>query len=469
MRRGITAACIIFMASVSLYALLMISEKLCDIRAEASSGGMTATGSVPAKTAAKTASASSCHQGDLSLRYESLPEEGYDDETWEELYTLYPYLSEVSSLGRYEGIERMYLPYYSTTVSYGHDNVFGAWEFAYFDEESEAFVSLGVYSYVRELYEDGRPKEGEAGEYRWRRFSEPEAGLYFPDFYTHMITASLINGNTLRLHIKVDCTDNMGGTWLFVTYELHTRDARNLAGVFTYPYYSVDDATAEQPRLGTMTYNSYENHGSSSSGERYLKMDVYWDLSGEDLIEFMEDLENDKLYWACGAHGSGSNSIYGASITVDNIGTYAKQASCSHDNKSYTKIANDTSKHKISCADCGADLGTEAHAKSGGTCTKCGYVFTVSGRLIYVLNGRTETENYTKNPNTTFTPKTFTGYKTPAAVTVPSGGGDIRINYEPISYELDLSGRLQKLKYDEEFRLPVIERKGYTHEGYYYV
>ena len=53
-------------------------------------------------------------------------------------------------------------------------------------------------------------------------------------------------------------------------------------------------------------------------------------------------------------------------------------------------------------------------------------------------------------------------------MTVPSGGGDIRINYEPISYELDLSGRLQKLKYDEEFRLPVIERKGYTHEGYYY-
>ena len=67
-----------------------------------------------------------------------------------------------------------------------------------------------------------------------------------------------------------------------------------------------------------------------------------------------------------------------------------------------------------------------------------------------------------------FNLKAFIGYKTPSAVTVPADGGDIRISYTPISYILKLGEQTKSLKYDEEYKLPSINKKGHTHEGFYF-
>lgn len=416
--------------------------------------------------------------------YEFLSEDGYTKKLWDEFFDIYPqYADEDGSVLR-EDYEMMFLPYFSRTLSaeeleeqglgdtYGEmsdtEAVFGGWEIAAFDEAQEAYVSMGVYACAR-IIKTGADEASEALQYRWFAFNEPESSTFYPSFSKHELSASVINGDTLRIHIKVDVTDSSGGTYLFVTYQLHTEDQRINNGLFLQPFYNQNNDDPNEPRVGTVTYNKYINIGSSSPG-RSLEIDAYWDISGEDLEKFMEDLNGNTLYWACGSSGYGSNSIHTGSISVSNLANAAAQASCSHASKKYTQISGDTSKHKVSCASCGTDLGTSAHQKDGnGRCSLCGYVFTVSGKLIYVLNGRTESESYTANPGSRLKPKSFTGYRQPGEVAVPSNGGDIRITYEPVSYSLRLGTQTHTLRYDDKFMLPEIGKKGHTHEGYHFV
>lgn len=416
--------------------------------------------------------------------YEFLSEDGYTKKLWDEFFDIYPQYADEDGSGLREDYEMMFLPYFSRTLSaeeleeqglgdtYGEmsdtEAVFGGWEIAAFDEAQEAYVSMGVYACAR-IIKTGADEASEALQYRWFAFNEPESSTFYPSFRKHELSASVINGDTLRIHIKVDVTDSSGGTYLFVTYQLHTEDQRINNGLFLQPFYNQNNDDPNEPRVGTVTYNKYINIGSSSPG-RSLEIDAYWDISGEDLEKFMEDLNGNTLYWACGSSGYGSNSIHTGSISVSNLANAAAQASCSHASKKYTQISGDTSKHKVSCASCGADLGTSAHQKDGnGRCSLCGYVFTVSGKLIYVLNGRTESESYTADPGSRLKPKSFTGYRQPGEVAVPSNGGDIRITYEPVSYSLRLGTQTHTLRYDDKFMLPEIGKKGHTHEGYHFV
>lgn len=462
-RRFLITAGIVLIVSGMLAAGALMLENVNKISAKASDR------STPSDAAYETAEANwQIRQGDLSLRYEVLTEDQYTEEIWMEFYRLCPGLSNTEGTGLRELVEAMFLPYYSLTTGYAYEDVLGAWEFAMPDEESGGYKSLGIYAYGRELEPDGSPREGEAGEYAWHEFKAPEISLYYPDWVYHRINASMINGNTLRLHIEVSVYDSMQGGNLAVTYQLCPIDQRfSSSALFINPVYSIRSTKESQPDVGTMTYNYFKSR-SSDTDDRYLEIDAYWDISGEDLQEFLGDLEGDHLHWTCGSHGSGYSSLYGGTISIANLRAYASQAACTHANKKYTKINNDTTVHSLSCTDCGADLGTEPHNKSGGTCTKCGYKFTVSGKLIYVLNGRTESEGYTKDPGSSFVPKAFTGYKTPSAVTVPADGGDIRISYTPISYILKLGEQTKSLKYDEEYKLPSINKKGHTHEGFYF-
>ena len=419
--------------------------------------------------------------------YEFLIEDEYTDIVWDGFFELYPQYADVEGQGLRKDYEMMFLPYYSQTLSaeeleehgigkadegsggiQDREAVFGGWEIAFFDEAQEAYVSMGVYACARIINEetDGAMVDNQ---YRWFAFNEPESSTFYPSFSKHELSASVINGDTLRIHIKVDVTDSSGGTYLFVTYQLHTEDQRINNGLFLQPFYNQNNDDPNEPRVGTVTYNKYTNIGSSSPG-RSLEIDAYWDISGEDLEKFMEDLNGNTLYWACGSSGYGSNSIHTGSISVSNLANAAAQASCSHASKKYTQISGDTSKHKVSCASCGTDLGTSVHQKDGnGRCSLCGYVFTVSGKLIYVLNGRTESESYTADPGSRLKPKSFTGYRQPGEVAVPSNGGDIRITYEPVSYSLRLGTQTHTLRYDDRFMLPEIEKKGHIHEGYHFV
>ena len=416
--------------------------------------------------------------------YEFLSEDGYTKKLWDEFFDIYPQYADEDGSGLREDYEMMFLPYFSRTLSaeeleeqglgdtYGEmsdtEAVFGGWEIAAFDEAQEAYVSMGVYACARIINGETEGVMGDT-QYRWFAFNEPESSTFYPSFSKHELSASVINGDTLRIHIKVDVTDSSGGTYLFVTYQLHTEDQRINNGLFLQPFYNQNNDDPNEPRVGTVTYNKYINIGSSSPG-RSLEIDAYWDISGEDLEKFMEDLNGNTLYWACGSSGYGSNSIHTGSISVSNLANAAAQASCSHASKKYTQISGDTSKHKVSCASCGTDLGTSVHQKDGnGRCSLCGYVFTVSGKLIYVLNGRTESESYTADPGSRLKPKSFTGYRQPGEVAVPSNGGDIRITYEPVSYSLRLGTQTHTLRYDDKFMLPEIGKKGHTHEGYHFV
>ena len=399
--------------------------------------------------------------------YEGLSEEGYTEEIWKGFFRLYPGLSNEEGTWLREGFDMMFMPYYSLTVAeYTHENIFGAWEIVSFDEETEEYNRLGIYACVRELDESGSPV---TEQYGWQAFSEPEISTYYADFNVHSMTASVINNNTLRLHLKVDVTDNSGGSFGYVFYQLNTNNNYNSFGGFSTPTYSQTSQERSQPSRGTMTYNSFSSIGSSSPYGRSLKIDAYWDISGEDLEKFASGVNGrNNLYWAAGFMKSGEYSLNKGSLSVSNLQTCIKQASCTHSSKKYTQISGDAQNHSMSCATCGMALGKQAHNKdsSTGKCSLCGYSFAVSGQFIYILNGRTEREAYTKTPGSSHTPKSFAGYKPPEAVIIPAAGGDIEIQYEPISYIIDIDGSQHELLYDEEIYLPRSDIPGYIHEGY---
>ena len=399
--------------------------------------------------------------------YEGLTEEGYTEDIWKTFFELYPVYSNEEGTGLAEGFEMLFMPYYSLTLSqYEHENVFGAWEIASFDEETGGYKRYGIYACVRELDELSKPVDEV---YCWKAFEELDISPYYADFNLHTMTASVINGNTLRLHLKVDVTDSSGGSFGHVTYQLHVNNNYNSHGAFSTPYYYQNDENRAQPSRGQMTYNSFSSVGSSSPYGRRLKIDAYWDLSGDDLAKFAEGVSGrNNLYWAAGFLRSGEYSLSRGSLSVSNLQTCIKQASCSHSSKKYAQISGDSEKHSVSCASCGMAMGTQAHSRgsSGGSCSLCGYSFAVTGQLIYILNGRTEKESYTETPGASYIPKSFPGYKPPEEVIIPVQGGDIEINYEPISYTLSIGDRLYELLYDEELYLPREDIPGYIHEGY---
>ena len=399
--------------------------------------------------------------------YESLPEDEYSEEIWREFFRLNPLYDDGTGAGLREGLEKMYLPYFSLTLpEYNYDNVFGGWEIAYFDEDTETFQSLGVYAYVKELYE-GETEQTEE-KYGWIAFNENVQSVYHPSFLYHDIEASVVDGDTLRLHISFDGADSMKGTFAYFTYQLHSWENRGTTGRLLDPYYEQSSSDRDLPKIGEMTFNVFENVGSSEPYNRTLVLDAYWDLSGSDLEEFCTYLENETLYWAAGSYIEGElSSLNTGKKKIAGLGLAIRQASCPHEDRTCTRIEGNRNGHEALCNDCGLFMDLDPHdPDETGICKWCGYDLSVTGRLNMVLNGRIETENYRSLPGTRIQPKSFKGYLPPSPVLVPEDGGDININYIPISYELIYGDESRMMEYDESFSLPKLSIPGYEHEGY---
>ena len=69
-----------------------------------------ASGTAPLLTATDVAGSSGYH-------YEGLSEQQYTEDIWEQLYIMWPHLANDTGKELREGIERMFLPYYSLTLS----------------------------------------------------------------------------------------------------------------------------------------------------------------------------------------------------------------------------------------------------------------------------------------------------------------------------------------------------------------
>ena len=433
--------------------------------------------STPSEPASRTAPLLTATDvaGSSGYHYEGLSEQQYTEDIWERLYIMWPHLADDTGKGLRDGIERMFLPYYSLTLSgYEAEEVFGGWELARFDESTEGYVSLGVYAYVREVDEAGDPLEGERGDFRWEAFGQPEIEAYYPRFQRHVALVSVENWDTLRIHLMINITTNRQGPSTHITYQLKHLNQRFERGNLISPAIEIKDGQKTQPTLGTLTYNEFVSTAGTEPGDRTLIVDAYWDLEGEDLETFSSRISMDRLFWAAWSYkdveGVEDSINYGALNAAD-LRLCIEQAKCEHAGKHCIQISGDREEHTYECQDCGLIYGNEAHEldASTGCCSKCGYQLFVSGRVVYQLYDRMEYAEYSAVPGSSMELKKITGYMLPEKAEVPYEGGDIYITCDPIRYTIDHQTDRRELYYDQHLLLPREDLPGYEHEGYHYL
>lgn len=297
-----------------------------------------------------------------------------------------------------------------------------------------------------------------------------ETGIapYYANFINQTLSASVVEGNTLRISMDVDVWDDSYGDSGRCLYQLAPELKINTySGALQTPW--VEMQKTYRASRGQLTAESFRSTSSSmGDGARRLQFQGYWDLRGEDLKLFAEQVQGDTLYWAAGLKEEASYSLSHGSVRCDNLANAIRTANCAHASERFEAMEGDKTQHKRYCADCGAFLGQEAHNFINGLCEKCGYTAYVTGNFVYELNGRTETESYAASPGSRHIPKAFRGYQTPASKEIPEEGGEIRFVYTPIQYQIDTGdAEPMTLRYDDSIRLPVQEKKGHTQVFYF--
>lgn len=289
----------------------------------------------------------------------------------------------------------------------------------------------------------------------------------YADFYRQNLSASVVNGSTLRIYMDVDVEDDSGGDKGRCLYQLGPDSTINTyTGQLKYPW--VEMQAQVKALRGEIVTESFQSVQTSSSEGRRLTFKGYWDISGSDLQQLQQKVQGNTLYWAAGFYKKGdAYSLSQGTVECQNLADALRQAACTHQNRRFEQIAGDPSVHNVFCADCNLLLGSEAHEGGSGLCSLCGYRFYVSGTCVYVLNGREEREAYQELPGIQMNPKAFPGYRAPDSLSVPENGGELRFIYEPIQYSIEIeNGDQYTLRYDDSLFLPCSEKKGYRQEYY---
>ncbi len=209
---------------------------------------------------------------------------------------------------------------------------------------------------------------------------------------------------------------------------------------------------------GEITFTEYERVGGLA-GERYLKMKGTIKVDPD----YYSNLQGGRFRYNAGGWGDEWTAYDASDMTVSGFDTALKQATCTH--SAFTYTSSGTSEHKAVCSGCGYSK-QESHTLSGGKCTKCSYISTIKLTIKYVLTNKTETETVTLNPGASYQPKSFTGYRTPSGITVPSSDQTIEITLTPIKYTVTDGEKSYSVDYDKTLQLPEIAQKGYTHKSY---
>ncbi len=394
-----------------------------------------------------------------SFSYKMISEEEYTDEIWISFYDSFPELSDKEKQNLRTGFNKEFLSYYSMTMEdYEEGNIFGGWEITEIDEKNDSIVSRGVYAYGTVRGEENC---------RWHKLTEADASPFYGYFYRHNLSAEVVGTNTVRIHIDVDLTDNSGGKTGKCNYQLSPDGTVN---DYSYALKNAwlemkDKVTASR---GSVTTLSFSSTSSSSPNERRLQFKGYWDLSGNDLVQFRELCSGNQINWGAGFRESGHYSMSTGKQECRNLASSISMALCSHTQKRAEQILGDEVNHNIICTQCGRNLGKEKHGVKNELfrCTDCLYQFDVTGNVVCNYNGYTKNIEYSLKPGTFFDPPDTKGYFTPEKIVIPEKGGDINLVYEPIRYRIKTGDTVIELKYDETYVLDCINRKGMVHEAY---
>jgi len=238
-------------------------------------------------------------------------------------------------------------------------------------------------------------------------------------------------------------------------------------GIFKQPWLVFGKtATVNYGKLNIESYTS--ERSSSGDGDRYLEFKGSWEIGGQDLVRLREACGSSfTLYRNFGSYNLEADEPYSSmnvsSVSAGNMENVWKVLNCTHQ---YVYECSSDDLHIKKCGKCGHIAEEAAHTVVNGKCSLCGKVFTVTGRLVFQLNGRTERRNYELMPGSSAAPESFTGYISPASQTVPASGGDIVFRYTPVSYTVRTAAETIRADYDEAFSIPEIGRKGYRFKYY---
>lgn len=279
------------------------------------------------------------------------------------------------------------------------------------------------------------------------------------DWERHYWTASY-NGSNLILSFDIDFYAIGNGYERFAPkytfgYSTSSRTPSNVLSCTT-----ASNASQVYTNVGTINVTSFTRTGGEYPYDRHLILKGYITVEAKRL----SSLTGGRFRYFGGGWKDGDwEAAENGDFNVTNFWAAYTQAACTHSAWNYN--SNGASGHNEVCRACGYTR-QQSHRMSNGACTACGYRSLVNIRLIYELNGRTESEDVSLAPGSSYQPKTIKGYRKPAALTVPSSGGSINIKYEPIIYTVSTEDERYELKYDESLFLPQRERKGYVHKGY---
>ena len=292
--------------------------------------------------------------------------------------------------------------------------------------------------------------------------------------FTSLSTAASLTGpNTVEITVDV-----VGESLKFYGFEIaRVCELDEVGAHFTEPDVRIaipDEMSAnktpvvESTALGTVSIDETDIRRSRYR-PRHLK--ITWTLSGaEEVAQFAEELAGETIYLNLGGeyvlldYESTDLCFNCGPIEVPGLAEAVRIASCPHTGRTYTPL--DAEEHLIVCGGCGYDFGKEAHIMHEGSCERCGYSETLTGTIIYELNGRTIEDEYDAPEGTELSLREIPGYFVPSGVTVPAGGGDITVACDPISYQIITESEEYGLLYDESLFLEGAPKKGYRFTGY---